>query len=93
MPFRWLDRKDASALAREAEKFARQIRSIPVAKDAPPHPEIRDVLEGFKRINAHLKARNAAGEVTMARKHRVGREFQKMGTALRKRRAPRARKR
>lgn len=89
MPFPSADRRVARALAKEAEAFARLLRKIPVDNDAPRHPEIKEVLDGFKRINRNLGARNKKGEVTLARKVRIGREFQQIGSALRKRRAAR----
>jgi hypothetical protein len=85
MPFFFRDAGHAKALAREAEKFARLIRTIPVSRDAPAHPEVKVALDGFKRINKHLATRNAKGEVTVARRFRIGREFQRMGSALRSR--------
>jgi hypothetical protein len=83
MPFFARDHATALAVAREAEKFARHMRTIPVDKDAQPHPEMKDLLNGFRRINTYLSQRNAKGEVTLARKMRVGREFQRIGAALR----------
>ncbi len=89
MPFPSADRRVARALAKEAETFAQLLRKIPVDNDAPRHPEIQEALNGFKRINRNLAARNKKGEVTLARKVRIGREFQQIGSALRKRRAAR----
>ena len=93
MPFFSKDAKEARGLAREAEKFARLLRTIPVSKTAPPHPEIKAAHASFKRINTHLATRNAKGEVTVGRKFRIGREFQRIGTALRKRPTPPKRRR
>ena len=87
MPFFFRERKLKTDLAREAERFARLVRTIPVTRDAPSHPEVREMIASFKRINTHLAARNKEGEVTLAQKVRIGREFQRMGAALRKRRA------
>ena len=95
MPFLLRDAGDAKKLAREAEKFAKLVRTIPKSKDAAPHPEIKATYTSFKRINKLLATRNAEGEVTVARRFRIGREFQRMGAALRARpaRKPTARKR
>ena len=86
MPFFLMERRLRTDLAKEAERFAKLVRTIPVTKDAPLHPEVREMVAIFKRINGHLAARNKMGEVTLSRKVRIGREFQLMGTALRKRR-------
>lgn len=88
--FRTAEKKTVSGIAREAEAFAKQIRTIPVSRDADRHPELRQVLASFKRINKYLSQRDAKGEVTLARRWRVGREFQRLGTALRARPARRA---
>lgn len=85
MPFIGRDARHAKGLAREAEKFAKLLRTIPVSKDAASHPEIKAALASFKRINKQLATRNAKGEVTVARRFRIGREFQRMGAALRSR--------
>ena len=93
VPFLQKDRRTALSLAREVERFAGHVRTIPVDKNAAPHPEIQKLLSGFKRINAHMAARNAKGEVTVGRKMRVGREFERIGAALRERPQPRTRSR
>jgi hypothetical protein len=85
MPFNFRDAREARGYAREAKRFATLLGTIPKAKDAPPHPEIRAAHASMKRINQLLAKRNAAGEVTIANRFRIGREFQRMGTALRKR--------
>ncbi|TMD61792.1 MAG: hypothetical protein E6I87_01770 [Chloroflexi bacterium] len=84
MPFITADRRVAQALAREAEKFARRVRQIPVDKDAGPHPEVKEVLAAFQRINKLMAKQR--GIVTLSQKVRIGREFQAMGSALRSRR-------
>jgi hypothetical protein len=89
MPIPGKDNTYAKAVAREAERFARHMRTIPVSADAPRHPEIREMLNGFKRINKQLAARGKGNIVPLSRKVRVGREFEKIGAALRKRRAAR----
>lgn len=88
--FRVAEKKTVQGIAREAEAFAKRIRTIPVSRDADRHPELKQVLASFKRINAYLSQRSATGEVTLARRWRIGREFQRLGTALRARPARRA---
>jgi len=83
--FRKLEHGHALKVAREAEKFARQIRTIPVSRGADPHPEVREVLTAFQRINKLMATRTDSGEITFARKARIGREFQRIGAALRRR--------
>ena len=66
MPFITADRRVAQALAREAEKFARRVRQIPVDKDAGPHPEVKEMLAAFQRINKLMAKQR--GIVTLSQK-------------------------
>lgn len=85
MPVFKRDQSVAKAIAREAVKFAGHMRRIPTDREAAPHPELKVVLAGFKKVNGYLSQRGAKQEVSFARKARVGREFQRIGAALRKR--------
>lgn len=77
------------SLAKEVQATAKLLRSIPVDDEAPPHPEIQVMLDGFRRINKNLSIRNKKGEISLSRQLRIGRELERMGAAVRRRRAAR----
>ena len=86
MPLASFQMRTVRSLAKELQATARLLRSIPVDEDAPRHPEIKVMLDGFRRINMNLATRNKDGEVTLARQLRIGRELERMGAAVRRRR-------
>lgn len=72
-------------MSKEAEKFARLLRTVPVVKEWPNHPAVRPMLRSFRNVNKALATRDARGYVTAAQQARMGREFQKLGAALQSR--------
>ena len=82
MPFDTDDRAVAAELAREARKFARLVSQISRDAKAPPHPEVKAVLQGFQRINKHLSAGTGPTVVSLRHKVGIGQEFKKIGAAL-----------
>jgi len=82
VPFSRRDRQVAAGVSREAQKFARLFRRIPVADDAPDHPAVRPMLRSFRNINRAIATRDSKGWVSLAQQARIGREFQKIGAAL-----------
>lgn len=82
MPFSPADRRVAAELAKEARQFARLVGQIAKDDDAPPHPEVKVVLQAFQQINKHLSAGTGPAVVSLRRKVSVGREFKKIGAAL-----------
>ena len=89
MPLASIQMRTVRSLAKELQVTARLLRSIPVDEDAPEHDEIRVLLEGFRRINRDLATRNKAGEVSLSRQLRIGRELERMGAEIRKKRPAR----
>ena len=89
MPVASFQMRTVRSLAKELQATAKLLRSIPVDDEAPAHPEIKAMLDGFRRINNHLSMRNKDGEVSLSRQIRIGRELERMGAAVRRRRTAR----
>ncbi len=83
MPFNVADRAINAELARELRELARLVRQISGDRNAPPHPEVKVLLEAFRRINRYLAAGKGPDVVTLRQKVRIGQELQKIGAALR----------
>lgn len=82
MPFSVPDGPHAMNVSKEAAKFARLFRTVPVVGGAPNHPAVRPMLRSFRNINRALATRDANGYVSLAQQARMGREFAKIGAAL-----------
>jgi hypothetical protein len=76
------DAETAEEIAEAARRFAEIMVRAPRDEKAPVHPELKVMLDAFKRINLVLTTANERGIIARAQMGSVAKQFSRIGDSL-----------